>query len=158
MGLIFDNNLNHVSEELSVTPSLPEILWNFSRYNDRARITLEQNPHFYLRCAADESVYTPTFQRYPLPDPSGALEHNDTLFVLFDRPGRVLLETEHKLRIFGNVWSLNGFLIFRGSRHVSVSRYLPSDVCSQIVLDYLRESSLSEVLISGTNSRTVKSQ
>ncbi|KAI9457225.1 hypothetical protein BJY52DRAFT_1187433 [Lactarius psammicola] len=102
-----------VSQELSTNPSLPEILWNFSRYNDPARITLEKNPHFYLRCPADESAYKPTFQRHPLQDPSGALEHTDTVYVLFDRPGRVFLDTENTPRIFGNVWSLNGFLIFR---------------------------------------------
>ncbi|KAI9432321.1 hypothetical protein H4582DRAFT_2102310 [Lactarius indigo] len=102
-----------VSQELFASPSLPEILWNFSRYKDRARITLEQNPHFYLRCPVDESAYTPTFRRYPLQDPSGALEHNDTVYVLFDRASRVFLDSEHNPRIFGNVWSLNGSLIFR---------------------------------------------
>ncbi|KAI9432326.1 hypothetical protein H4582DRAFT_1105147 [Lactarius indigo] len=113
-----------VSQELSASPSLQEILWNFSRYKDRARITLEQNPHFYLRCPADESAYTPTFRRHPLQDTCGALEHNDTVYVLFDRPNRVFLDTEHKPRIFGNVWSLNGCLVFRGLRHVSRARTL----------------------------------
>ncbi|KAH9021822.1 hypothetical protein EDB85DRAFT_2293351 [Lactarius pseudohatsudake] len=102
-----------VSQELSASPSLQEILWNFSRYKDRARITLEQNPHFYLRFPADESAYTPQFQRHPLQDISGTLEQNDTIYVLFDRPGRVFLDTEHERQIFGNVWSLNGSLFFR---------------------------------------------
>ncbi|KAH8995984.1 hypothetical protein EDB92DRAFT_1942890 [Lactarius akahatsu] len=91
-----------VSQVLSADSSFPEILWNFSRYKGRARITLEQNPHFYLRCPADESVYTPDFRRRPLQDPSGALEHNGTVYVLFDRPGHVFLTAEHKPRIFGN--------------------------------------------------------
>ncbi len=129
-GLVFDNNLVRASERLSTSPSFREILWNFSRYRDRARITLEQNPHFYLSCPADESAYTPMFRRYPLQDPSRALEHNDTVYVLFDGPGRVFLDTERKLRIFPNVWSLNGSLIFRGSHHVSPSRFLLSDVLS----------------------------
>ncbi|KAI9440444.1 hypothetical protein H4582DRAFT_2097302, partial [Lactarius indigo] len=107
-----------VSQELSADASFAEILWNLSRYKGRARITLEQNPHFYLRCPVDESAYTPTFRRRPLQDPSGALEHNDTVYVLFDRPGRVFLDNEHKPRIFGNVWSLNGFLIFRDNSGV----------------------------------------
>ncbi|KAH8978124.1 hypothetical protein EDB86DRAFT_981500 [Lactarius hatsudake] len=102
-----------VSQELSASPSLQEILWNLSRYKGHARITLEQNPHFYLRCPADESAYTPKFRRHPLQDTCGALEHNDTVYVLFDRPCRVFLDTEHKPRIFGNVWSLNGHLVFR---------------------------------------------
>ncbi|KAH9033787.1 hypothetical protein EDB85DRAFT_1890065 [Lactarius pseudohatsudake] len=94
--LVFDINLDHTSEELSAGPPLAEILWNFSRYKDRARITLEQNPHFYLRCPANEGAYTPTFRRHPLQESSGALEHNDTVYILFDRQSRVFLDTEHK--------------------------------------------------------------
>ena len=111
-GLVF--HINVTPEELSARPSLPEILWNFSRYKDRAHLTLEHNPHFYLRCPTDEAAYTPTFQRCPLQDPDGSFEHNDTVYVLFDRPGRVFLETGHKSKIFGNIWLLNGSLIFRG--------------------------------------------
>jgi hypothetical protein len=122
----FDHNLIHALEEFSASPSLPDILWNFSRYEDRARITLEQNPHFYLRFPAEESAYTPMFQCYPLQDSSEALELNDTVYVLFDGPSCVFLDAEDKLKIFCNVWSLNGFPIFRGSRHFS-SEFLPSD-------------------------------
>ena len=61
MAHVIDGNLIHASEELSASPSISEILWNFSRYKDRARIILEQNPHFYLRCPADESAYTPMY-------------------------------------------------------------------------------------------------
>jgi hypothetical protein len=68
------------------------------------------------------------FRRHPLQDPRGALENNDTVYVLFNRPGRVFLDTEHKSRIFGNVWLLNGSLIFRGSFHVSLSRFFLSDI------------------------------
>jgi hypothetical protein len=125
--LVFGDHLNRASEELSGSPSLPEILWNFSRYKGRARITLEQNPHFYLRCPADESAYTPMFRRHPLHDPNGSLEHNDTVYVLFDRPCRVFLDTEYKSRIFGNIWLLNGTLIFRGLLYVSLSHSFLSD-------------------------------
>ena len=122
-----DNNLDH-AEELSARLCLAEILWNFSRYEDRARITLEQNPHFYLRCPADENVYSPTFQRYPLQDLRGALEDDDTVYVLFDRPGSVFLTNEHNSVIFGNIWSLNDSLIFRGLCGVFRSPRLLSDV------------------------------
>ena len=126
----FDNNLNHalLSEELSASLSLPEILWNFSRYDNHARITLEQNPNFYLRCPVDESEYTPKFRRYPLQDPSGALEYNDTLYVLIDRPCRVFLDSEHQPRIFGNIWLLDSTLIFRGLCYVFLSPRFLSDI------------------------------
>ena len=158
MEPVFDNNLVNTLEELSADPSFPEILWNFSRYKDRARITLEQNPHFYLRCPTDERAYTARFRRRPLQDPSGALEHNGTVYVLFDRPGRVFLTTEHKPRIFGNVWSLNGFLIFRGLHYISQSHRLLFLTYFQIAPEYLRESNLSEVLMYGTIYGVVRSQ
>ena len=122
-GFVFDTDLNHTLEELSDDVLLAEILWNFSRYKDPARITLDQNPHFYLRCPADESMYTPMFRRHPLQDTIGALEHNDTVYILFDRPARVFLHTKQKSRIFGNIWLLNGSLIFRGVFHVSRSHH-----------------------------------
>jgi hypothetical protein len=127
-GLVFDNNLIHASEELSAGPSLPEILWNFSRYKDRARITLEQNPHFYLRFPADESAYTPKFQRHPLQDTSGALEHNDTVYVLFDRPGRVFLDNRTQTQDLWQCVVTEWLLIFRGLCHVSHLVLLLSDV------------------------------
>ncbi|KAH9011619.1 hypothetical protein EDB84DRAFT_1007867 [Lactarius hengduanensis] len=111
-AIAYTHPTNH-HQELSANPSFPEILWNFSRYKDHARITLEQNPHFYLHFPTNVSAYAPRFRGCPLQDPSGALAHNGTVYVLFDKPGRVFLTTEHKLRIFGNVWSMNGSLIFR---------------------------------------------
>ncbi|KAH9054694.1 hypothetical protein EDB87DRAFT_1425035 [Lactarius vividus] len=83
-----------VRQMLSANPSLSEILWNFSRYKDRARITLEQNPHFYSNLPADENAYTQTFKHHPLGDLSMALKSHDTVYVLADRPGHVFLETD----------------------------------------------------------------
>jgi hypothetical protein len=113
MSIVVFDNLIYAPEMLGVKPSLSEILWNFSRYKDRARITLEQNPHFYSSLPADESAYTPMFKRHPLGDLS-ILKPHDIVYVLVDRPGRVFLETEREERSFGNVWMLNGTLIFKG--------------------------------------------
>jgi hypothetical protein len=129
MGLVSDNYLIHASEEFSASPSLPEILWNFSRYDDRTRITLEQNPHFYLDCHTDESAYAPTFECHPLQGPSIEVEHNGTVYVLFNGPSRVFLDIGSNFRTFCNVWSLNGVQILRGSRHIFPSRFF-SDVLS----------------------------
>ncbi|KAH9018838.1 hypothetical protein EDB84DRAFT_636918 [Lactarius hengduanensis] len=107
-----------VRQMLSTKPPLSEILWNFSRYKDRARITLEQNPHFYSSLPVDESAYTPIFKRHPLGDLSLALKPHDTVYVLVDRPGHMFLETEGGSRRFGNVWMLNGTLIFKDSSGV----------------------------------------
>lgn len=105
------DNLIH-SEMLSAKPSLSEILWNFSRYKDHARITLEQNPHFYSCLPADKSEFTPMFRCQPRD--LSVLKPNDAVYVLVDRPGCVFLETEQEKRRFGNVWMLNGTQIFKG--------------------------------------------
>ena len=81
-----------------------------------------------MRCPTDERIFTPSFQQHPLQDTSGALEHNDTVYLLLDRPSRVFLHTEQQSRIFGNVWLLNGSLIFRGLCHVSISHHFLSNV------------------------------
>jgi hypothetical protein len=121
MSIVILDNLIHTPERLSAKPSLSEILWNFSRYKDGARITLQQNPHFYSSLPADESEYTPMFKCYPLGDLGTALKPHDTVYVLVDRPSRVFIETEGERRGFGNVWMLNGALIFKGLRHFSAS-------------------------------------
>jgi len=121
MSVVILDNLIHAPEMLSAKPSVSEILWNFSRYKDGARITLEQNPHFYSNLPADESAYTHTFRHHPLGDLSTALKPHDTVYILVDRPGRVFLETEGEKRRFGNVWMLNGTLIFKSLRHFSFS-------------------------------------
>ena len=81
------------------------------------------------------------FQRNPLQDPSGELERNDTVYVLFDSPCRVFLNLEDRAQIFGNVWSLNGLLVFRGLFHVFLTS-LFSLTYFQIVLECLREKDL----------------
>lgn len=99
---------------LSAEPSLSEILWNFGRCKGRARVTLEQNPHFYSSLPSDESTFTPLFKRRPLGDLRMALKPHDTVYVLVDRTGRMFFETEGEKRSFGNVWMLNGSLILKG--------------------------------------------
>ena len=100
-------------ETLRTRPSFSEILWSFSRLEGRARITLEQNPHFYSNLPADESAFTPMFTFHPLGDLS-VLKPHDTVYVLVDRPGCVFVESRGEKRRFGNVWALNGTLIFKG--------------------------------------------
>ena len=100
-------------ETLSARPSFSEVLWNFSTLNGRARITLEQNPHFYSSLPADESTFTPMFTFHPLGDLS-VLKPHDTVYVLVDKPGCVFIESKGGKRRFGNVWALNGTLIFKG--------------------------------------------
>ena len=113
MNIVFLHILIPSIETLSSRPSFSEILWNFSRLNGRARITLEQNPHFYYSLPADEKAFTPVFTFHPLGDLS-VLKPHDTVYVLVDRPSCVFIESKGEMRRFGNVWVLNGTLIFKG--------------------------------------------
>jgi hypothetical protein len=68
------------------------------------------------------------FRCHPLGDLSVALQrHHDTVYVLLDRPGHAFLEAEGGKRSFGNVWMLNGALIFKGF-YLFLSQPLLSDV------------------------------
>ncbi|KAI9451454.1 hypothetical protein BJY52DRAFT_1352074 [Lactarius psammicola] len=107
-----------VSQVFSVNaiPRLSEILWNFSRFEGHARITLEQNPHFYSSLPTDESAYMPWFKFSPINDFGKQWRDLQTIYVLVDRPGRVFLETKQINRSFGNVWMIDDFLIFKDHR------------------------------------------
>ncbi|KAH9021673.1 hypothetical protein EDB83DRAFT_91324 [Lactarius deliciosus] len=107
-----------VRQVLGTSPRLSDILWNFSRFKDRARITLEQNPHFYSTGSlpTDESAYMPWFKFSPIKDFGKQWPQLRTIYVLVDRPGHVFLETKQINRSFGNVWMVNDFLIFKDHR------------------------------------------
>ncbi|KAI9435926.1 hypothetical protein H4582DRAFT_2161393 [Lactarius indigo] len=105
-----------VRQVLGATPRLSDILWNFSRFRDHARITLEQNPHFYSSLPADESVYMPWFNFSPIKDFGKQWPQLRTIYVLVDRPGHVFLQTKQINRSFGNIWLINDFLIFKDHR------------------------------------------
>lgn len=109
-----------VTEVLSASPSISEILWNFNRFEGQARITLEQNPHFYSSLPIDENAHTPWFNFSPIEDFGNQWRHLHTIYVLVDRPGRVFLETRVLNRSFGNVWMMNGSLIFKGLWHITL--------------------------------------
>jgi hypothetical protein len=103
-------------EVLRRAAELDEVLWNFSRFNDNRRITLQDNPHFYLELPASVDAYTSEFRTLPVQDMQ--LISNSTIYVLVDRPSRVFLETEEETRIFGNVYMLKDVMIFKGSSSV----------------------------------------
>ena len=86
-----------------------EILWNFCRFKDKKeRLRLSQNPQFY----APFPNFTNQFREEPTED-----FKVEKVYVLTDNPSRrVYLETARNRRAFGNVWSLNKVIIFKGSR------------------------------------------
>ncbi|KAH9054700.1 hypothetical protein EDB87DRAFT_1425447 [Lactarius vividus] len=114
LAVLHDPDSIIVPQLLSPKPTAGEILWNFARLEGRARVTLEQNPRFYMGLPIHEGAFGPEFSKDSMED--FVLRSNDTVYVLVDRPGRVFLKTGHGNRMFGNVWMLNGTLIFKDSR------------------------------------------
>jgi hypothetical protein len=108
---------------------MADIVWNFTCYNDHRRITLGQNPHFYLSLPRGWDVYEPPFSTFKVKD-SIPILRNDTVFVAVDKPSqsRVFLHTGQGCRIFGNVWKPDDDLIFNGFCLISPNRHLISDV------------------------------
>lgn len=113
-------------EVLSRNSTIPEVLWNFSRFKKgENRLTLKQNPHFYKfrdipstaegfngRFTADPIAEDKDFQIQFQPEHAKICVITDS-----DKPGRIFLETAQHRRAFGNVWHIpdNNAIIFKGA-------------------------------------------
>jgi hypothetical protein len=100
-----------VPEVLSDSPSLREILWNFSRFKDeKQRLTLRQNPHFYAELPTSLEAYRDSIKI----DPTEDFQHDDEFYVLTDNPEPVYIMTDQVLRSFGNFWCPKIDIILKG--------------------------------------------
>jgi hypothetical protein len=105
---------------LSPTASTEEVLWNFAHFEDNRRISVQDNPRFYLDLPTSSDAYTCQFKARPLENLD--LRPNATIYVLIDQPRRVFLKTRQETRIFGNVFMLKDVMIFKGlSNNLSFS-------------------------------------
>jgi hypothetical protein len=105
-----------MSEQLTWMASIREVLWNFAHLEDSNRITLSDNPHFYLKLPTSIEEYGGKFRAFPTePLPLGP---NATFYVLIDQPRRVFLETDNVSRVFGNVFGLKNVMIFKGLSNI----------------------------------------
>ncbi|KAI0300015.1 hypothetical protein B0F90DRAFT_571146 [Multifurca ochricompacta] len=98
-----------VKQVISKTSSISEILWNFSRFRDERRVTLKQNPHFYMNLPTSAEAYGDGFKIDPMKD----LQHVPKICVLTDKPSRVFLETDETTRTFSNFWIPSRAIIFK---------------------------------------------
>ncbi|KAI0288281.1 hypothetical protein BC826DRAFT_1107873 [Russula brevipes] len=87
-----------------------EVLWNFSRCKDeKKRLTLKQNPHFYAALPKRKEAYGGEFRREPIEQ----FTNQSKIYVLIDRPGRIYIHTDQYTRAFGNFWVVNEAIIFK---------------------------------------------
>ena len=113
-------------EVLNEDATLAEILWNFSCFKDKKRLTLKQNPHFYTHLPMSPDAYGGGFEMKPTED----FRHANKFYVLTDRHGLAYFKTDQHTRCFGNFWSPNGAVIFKGERVLYLSSlvFLVSDI------------------------------
>ena len=96
---------------LSNSPSLQEILWNFSCFEDETlRLTLRDNPHFYAELPTSPEAYGDRVEI----DPTEDFRHADKFYVLTDKPELVHIVTDEAMRSFGNFWCPQNAIIFKG--------------------------------------------
>ncbi|KAH9979612.1 hypothetical protein BGW80DRAFT_1557221 [Lactifluus volemus] len=111
-----------VHQTLGKSSNIQEILWNFSRYKGKKRLTLKENPHFYEHLPCSPEAYGNTFKANAIQD----FQRVEKVYVLTDKVGRVYLETQAQdIRAFGNFWIPSNAIIFKdihgmleGERHV----------------------------------------
>jgi hypothetical protein len=101
-----------VPEVLSDSPSLQEILWNFSRFKDRKkRLTLRENPHFYTELPTSPEAFGESVKIDPIKD----FGHANKFYVLIDNPELVYIMADRVLESSGNFWCPKNAIIFKGS-------------------------------------------
>jgi hypothetical protein len=111
MALVSDSAPEAISSS-SGDSVLNEILWNFSHYKDAERLSLAQNPRFYVGLPTSPDGYHATFNWKPTE------RYEGTIYVLTNNSHHVFFEFGGSLRAFDNVWNTNDVLIFRGERLV----------------------------------------
>lgn len=97
-----------LSAALFSTPS--EVLWNFGHFPaGERRLSLSENPQFYRGLPLSSSTYKGDFESRPVEN------CQDKVYVLTSSPRKVFLDRGSQVRIFDNVWDMNGTLIFKSS-------------------------------------------
>ena len=115
-----------------------DVLLLFSRLKDeKKRLALEQNPHFYKSLLTRPEKHMDEIRM----DPVETFQHWQ-ISVLIDNPGhagRVFLEAAGNVRTFGNVWDLDNTLIFKGSSSLCFYSFTdtPLDVCGRLEGEYV---------------------
>ncbi|KAH9955533.1 hypothetical protein BGW80DRAFT_1450535 [Lactifluus volemus] len=107
-----------VHQTLGKSSNIQEILWNFSRYKGKKRLTLKENPHFYEHLPCSPEAYGSTFKANAIQD----FQRVEKVYVLTDK------WAAQDIRAFGNFWIPSNAIIFKdihgmleGERHVERS-------------------------------------
>ena len=100
--------------ELGPEVNVSELLWTFSRLPEDQRVTLKQNPHFYLSRDLSERplAYDDNFVLKPLKDLKP--EKDLVVLILSDRTGQIYFDYEKFSKTYGNIWKPHNTIILKG--------------------------------------------
>jgi hypothetical protein len=101
-----------VPELLNNDSKLQEVLWNFSRFPPESRLTLSQNPQFYVHLPTSPNANWGEFNANATQE-NWHSYHTRPICVLTNTPSRVFLELCRNPRAFDNVWNANETLILK---------------------------------------------
>ena len=103
-------NIGELYPEVNVS----ELLWTFSRLPEDQRVTLKQNPHFYLSKDLPDRplVYNDHFVLKPLKDLKP--EKDLKVLILLDRTGRIYFDCEKFSKTYVNIWRPHNTIILKG--------------------------------------------
>lgn len=103
--------------ELGPDVKVSELLWTFSLLPEDQRISLKQNPHFYLsKDLSDQaSAYNNEFKLEPLTYLSP--KKDLVVMVLLDRVGQIFVDKKKFSMAYGNIWRVNNTIILKGKQH-----------------------------------------
>ena len=101
-------------DELGPEVNVSELLWTFSRLPKDQRVTLKQNPHFYLsRDLSDRPLsYNGDFAVKPLKDLKP--EKDLVVLILSDRTGQIYFDYDKFSKTYGNIWKPHNAIILKG--------------------------------------------
>ena len=103
--------LTPVLELLGDSPTLQEILWNFSRFKDEKKhLALREHPHFYAELPTSPAAYASSVKI----DPTEDFRHSNKFYVLTDNPELVHITTNQVSQSSGNLLSPPNAIIFKG--------------------------------------------
>ncbi|KAI9432695.1 hypothetical protein H4582DRAFT_1992239 [Lactarius indigo] len=112
-----------VTCELGPEVNVSELLWVFARLPGDQRVTLKQNPYFYLsRDLSDRpNNFDDTFVLKPLKDLKP--EKDLVVLILSDRNGQIYFDHGKFSRTYGNIWKPHNTIILKGDRcfHYSIT-------------------------------------
>ena len=100
--------------ELGPGVTVSELLWTFSRLPEDQRVTLKQNPHFYLKRDLSDrpSAYDDHFVLKPIKDLKP--EKDLVVLILSDRTGQIYFDYNKFSKTYGNIWKPHNAIILKG--------------------------------------------